>query len=404
MVLRRLGNGEGDKMSLDLKRNVTLVFMLCALIMSSHQYGITASAQEQRIPRSLDNIPRPKELKPGLSQIEYKGFFSKDPGWFSDSRYVAERISNTTTLPSGITGIKNSTSTSPKSYSFTGYFIPDFTGNWEFRLTADDVGLIWIGNDAVINYASKKARPFLEANWPDKITNTNTISLTKNKIYPLRIQYGNSGGPADLELEYKLPGKNSWEDNFTTLLWRSPELTGDCTNFGLSYTLSAELGYDKSIPEVCKKDGTDKYPRSWIRLKPETPSLISTKLTVSGLVLEVSLGENEVSNTFLIAPSIGYSATANLAGKIKGNLATFTIPIAKLKNTSRLDISFVSSNDQGSTTSPKKSLPVAVASKSPTSTKPAPQKTVPAPKTIRCEKGDKSRVFAGTNCPPGWSK
>lgn len=403
-VLRRLGTGRATRMSLNLKRNVISILVLCAVFMSSHLYGITASAQEQRIPRSLDNIPRPKELKPGLSQIEYKGFFSKDPDWFSDSRYVAESIRNSTTLPSGITGIKSSASTSATSYSFTGYFIPDFTGNWEFRLTADDLGLIWIGNDAVINYASQKAKPFLEANWPNKVTNTNSISLTKNKIYPLRIQYGNSGGPLEFELEYKMPGKSSWENNFTTLLWRSPELTGDCTNFGLSYTLSAELGYDNAIPAVCKKDGTDKYLRTWIRVKPEIPSLISTKLTVSGLVLEVSLGEIEVSSTFLIAPSIGYSATSNLAGKIKGSMATFTIPTAKLKNSSRLDISFVSSNNQGSTTSSKKSLPVTVASKNPTTIKPTPKKTVSTPTTTKCVKGDKSRVFAGTSCPPGWSK
>jgi hypothetical protein len=364
-----------------------------------------AADSSPRIPRAIETIPRPSELTLGLSQIQYQGYFSRNARWFSDAQYVATGIRNSNTLPSGITGIKSSTTTSPTSYSFTGYFIPDSTGEWQFQLTADDAALIWLGNDAVINYASRLATPFLEAYWPDKLTNENKISLTKNSIYPLRIQYGNSGGPSDLKLSYKSPGKNKWEENFSTLLWRSPELTGDCTNFGLSYTLSAELGYDKSIPEPCTRDGSDKYVRSWIKLKPEIPSLISTKLSASGLVLEVNLGDIEVSKTYLIAPSIGYLASSNLVGKIRGKVATFVIPISKLNNISKVELNLVSSNSQGITQSQKKSLPIALSSNRPIpSIKPTPKKTVPAPKTVRCDKGDKTRVFAGTTCPPGWSK
>jgi hypothetical protein len=377
------------------------LFVSGALTSSPSQAADTSP----RIPRPLETIPRPSELTLGLSQIQYQGYFSRNPRWFSDSQFVATGIKNSNTLPSGITGIKGSTTTSPTSYSFTGYFIPDSTGEWQFQLTADDAGLVWLGNDAVINYSSKLATPFLEAYWPDRITNINKISMVKNSIYPLRIQYGNSGGPSELKLSYKSPGKDIWEENFSTLLWRSPELTGDCTNFGLSYTLSAELGYDKAIPAACTRDGSDKYVRSWIKLKPEIPSLISTKLSVSGLVLEVNLGDIEVSKTYLIAPGIGYTISSNLTGKINKKIATFLIPIAKLRNTSKIDISFVSTNNQGSTTTARKAIPVVLPKKSPPpAAKPTPKKTAPAPKTIQCEKGDKTRVFAGTTCPPGWSK
>jgi hypothetical protein len=387
------------KLSLNLKKKLISIFTLCVFAAASFPLITPASAQEQRIPRSLENIPRPKELIPGLSQVQYQGFFARDPRWFSDARFVANGVSNTNTSPSGISGLKNSLSSSSTSYSFTGYFIPDSTGEWQFQLTADDAALIWLGNDAVINYMSKLANPLLEAYWPEKTTNSSKVTLVKNSIYPLRIQYGNSGGPSDFKLSYKSPGKNLWEENFNTLLWRSPELTGDCTNFGLSYTLSIELGYDYAIPDVCKKDGTDKFKRSWIKLKPEVPTVISTKLTTSGLVLEVKLGDIEVSKTYLTAPNIGFTASSNLLGKIKGKVATFVIPIAKLENLSKIDVSLVSTNSQGVTSSPKKSLSLPASSN-----KPTPKKTVPAPKSIRCEKGDKTRVFAGTTCPPGWSK
>lgn len=381
--------------------------LTCSLLFSGALAAAPSLAADssQRIPRPIETIPRPSELILGLSQIQYQGFFFGNPRWFSDSQFVATGIRNSNTLPSGITGIKSSTATSPTSYSFTGYFIPDSTGEWQFQLTADDAGLVWLGNDAVVNYSSKLASPFLEAAWPDKITSANKVSLVKNSIYPLRIQYGNSGGPSDLKLRYKSPGKEIWEEDFSTLLWRSPELTGDCTNFGLSYTLSAELGYDKAIPQACARDGSDKFIRSWIKLKPEIPSLISTKLSASGLVLEVNLGDIDVSKTYLIAPSIGYTVSSNLVGKISKKTASYLIPTSKLRNISKIDISFVSSNNQGSTTTTRKSIPVVLPSKSSKpSVKPTPKKTVPAPKTTQCEKGDKTRVFAGNSCPPGWSK
>lgn len=389
------------------KRRIANLLVAVFLLISSIQLSSISVAADstKRVPRSIDEIPRPTELRLGLSQVEYKGYFSRDPRWFSDARFDSFGSRNATTLPSGITGIESPSASTSNSYSFTGYFIPDSTGEWQFQLAADDAGLVWLGNDAVINYASKLANPFLEAYWPDKITTTRTITLIKNTIYPLRIQFGNSGGPSDLKLKFKSPGKNVWEENFTNLLWRSPENTGDCTNFGLSYTLSALLGYDNSIPDVCKKDGTDKYIRTWVKPKPEIPSLVSTKLIASGLVFEVMIGDIEVSKIYLTAPSIGYTNSSNLKGTIKGKIATFVIPTAKLKDMSRVDVNFVSSNDQGTATTTKKAVLVVLPkTSSAPSTKPAPKKTVPAPKTVRCDKGDKTRVFAGTTCPPGWSK
>ena len=394
-----------EKVALELRQRKIIVFTLLLMLGILLSSFPNALGQEQRNIRSLETIPRPKELSLGLSQIEYKGFFSRDSGWFSDSRYVSSVTRNSTTSPSGITGIDSAFANVSTSYSFTGYFISDETGEWQFQLTADDAALVWFGNDAVVNYASRLNSPLLEAYWPEKNTVTGRISLIKNKIYPIRIQYGNSGGPSAFILKFKSPGETLWEDNFSTLLWRSPELVGDCTNFGLSYTLASELGYDSAIPAACKKDGADKYKRSWIKPKPELPSLISTKIIYEGLVLEVSLGDIDVSKSYLIAPGIGYTVSSNLAGKISKKTATFLIPITKLKSISKIDVSFVSSNDQGSTTTAKKAIPVVLASKSSVpSSKPTSKNTVPAPKTIRCEKGDKTRVFAGTICPPGWSK
>jgi len=364
-----------------------------------------AADPTQRIPRSLDAIPRPTELKMGLSQVQYKGYFGRNPGWFSDSQYLASVIANSTTPPSGPAAIDTTSTSSPTSYSWTGYFIADSTGEWQFQLNADDAAFLWIGNDAVINAQSNPNSSFLDAYWPDKTTVSKRISLVKNRIYPMRIQYGNSGGPAKFKLSYQIPGNSNWMSDFTNLLWRSPELVGDCTNFGLSYTLAAELGYDKAFPQACKTDGTDKYRRTWITVKPEIPSLQSAKLTSAGLVIQVSLGAVEVSNVYLLSKAIGYTNTTKLAGKISGDTGTFLIPISKLKNVTKIDVGLVSSNGQGTASATKKTLPVQIPAKPVTSsTEPKPTKKAPIPKTVKCSKGDTSRVFAGTVCPPGWSK
>ena len=389
--------------TLALRVFIAIVFLASSSIQFSNFLDVADAAG--RVKRSVDDIPRPTELRMGLSQIQYKGYFERDSQWFSDARAESSAIQNSTTPSSGPAIIETTSTPTPISYSWTGYFIPDTTGEWYFRITADDAAFLWLGNDAVVNYQSNQSTPLLDASWPNKTTVTKGISLKKNKIYPLRIQYGNSGGPATFKLNYLAPGYPDWLNDFDTLLWRSPELVGDCTNFGLSYTLAAELGYDKSIPRACVTDGADKYNRSWIMVKPEIPTLVSTKITSTEFRIGVSLGEINVSSIYLTAPAIGFTTSSKLSGKISGDLATFTIPISKLKSLSKIDLSFYSTNKQGTTVSSKKSVPVLLPKQSPaTNAKPEPTKTKVAPKSIRCSKGDKFRTFEGTACPPGWSK
>lgn len=387
--------------SLALRVFITIAFLLSSTIPFSNFLDEADAAG--RAKRSADDIPRPTDFRMGLSQIQYKGYFDRDSRWFSNERYESSRLQNSTTPASGPAIIDTTTTPTLTSYSWTGYFIPDTTGEWYFRITADDAAFVWLGNDAVLDYQSNQAIPLLDASWPNKTTVTKGISLVKNKIYPFRIQYGNSGGPAMFKLNFLAPGYPMWLSDFETLLWRSPELVGDCTNFGLSYTLAVELGYLKTLPEVCVTSGTDKYSRSWIMVKPEIPTLISTKITSTEFKIDVSLGEVRVSSIYLTSPSIGITASSKILGKISGNMATFIIPLSKLKSVSKLDLSFYSTNKQGTTAATKKSVPVIIPKQSPTtSSKPTTVKVIP--NSILCTKGDKSRRFEGTTCPPGWSR
>ena len=607
----------------------SLIAFAVILSFSSPQLNSFAAEMEIRTPRSIDVIPRPTDLRQGLAQIQYKGYFSDDTNWFTDARFNSSVIGNTTTSAYGLPVFDGSSDLGGKtSFSWTGYFIPDFTGEWQFQISSDDASYMWLGNDAVTNYqvSPGSALIVLGGIHAEKAVSAK-INLIKNKIYPLRIQYGNDTSAAVFKFRYMPPGFTTWQSDFSTLLWRSSggSNSNNFTNFGLSYTLSYELGYgDSSLAEICKKNGADpNFKNTWVTTKPEvrtprdlseiprpegslvglhearfsgyfadkpellkgksaaqvavkstlpsftdesyeslgqntymwsgylvpdvtgdwtfkiksddgaymwlgneaiqnwmdnlsgaeisnggthvatiktrtislkkdfvypfrilygnwassgtfnfeiqppgigsyqtnttglffhspisfctnwgisylvvpkygydqvvpnsnckeyksqsdtsapkpkTPTITSVKMTAAGLSIQASIGDVAVTNIYLISPSLGYSTSSKLAGKISGDAATFLIPISKLKNLSKIDFNVISSNDQGTSTTTKKAVPVVAPSKVPVATpKPTPKATVKAPtsNSLRCSKGDKSRTFAGNECPPGWSK
>lgn len=611
------------------KTRALRVLIVAALLLPTNMHfsGVTNAADAtKRIPRSLDVIPRPTDLRMGLAQIQYKGYFADDTSWFTDARAVSQTMSNTTTQPSGLPIFDGSTDLGGRtSFSWTGYFIPDITGSWEFQIASDDASYLWIGNDAIVNYQNGPSTALISnGGIHAELAKKAQVNLIKDKIYPLRIQYGNDTNAAVFKFQYRAPGFSDFQSDFTTLLWRSSggAYANNCTNFGLSYTLVAELGYDRvGLAQVCKNNGDDpNFKNTWVTTKPENrsprelidiprpegslsglheavfsgywaespemlinkaatrvstktrmpsyssenfgivetymwsgyfvpdisgewflkitsddasrmwvgndaiqnwmfdkssaqlavppgsptekiasivlkkdfvypfrilygnsggpgtfkfevfppgigsyqtdtsglffhtpisyctnwgisyllmpkygydqvvpnsnckeykqqsvvikskpkaPSITSLKMIASGLIIEAALGDIEVKNIELLSPSIGYTNASKLSGKISGKIATFMIPISKLKKVSKIDINLISSNDEGSSTSSRKAVPVVVPSKSPTpiaKPTPAATKKAPAQKSIKCSKGDKSRTFVGTTCPPGWSK
>jgi hypothetical protein len=586
-----------------------------------------AADPAQRVPRSVDVIPRPTDLSMGLAQVQYKGYFADNTNWFTNERYSSSVMGNTTTSASGLPVFDGSSDLGGQtSFSWTGYFIPDISGEWEFLLESDDASYLWIGNDAIVNYQNRPDTALISnGGIYAALIKSGKINLIKDKIYPLRIQYGNDTNAAVFKFRYKAPGFTVYQGDFLTLLWKSSGggYANNCTNFGLSYTLVAELGYDNiGIPTVCKNNGNDpNYKNTWVVIKPEnrtprnlsdiprpdgsltglheakfpgyladnpellkgkaasqvavrttlpffrdqsfstlgqntymwsgylvpdatgewtfkinsddaaymwlgneaiqnwmdnlssaqisiggiheprfttktitlkkddvypirvlygnwaslgtfnfeflppgfstyqtnstglffhsaisyctnwgisyilmpkygydqvvpnsnckdnkpqsvavkskpqTPTITSLKMTSAGLTIEASIGSVEVSNIYLLSPSIGYSSASKLAGKISGDLGTFLIPISRLKNVTKIDINLFSSNDQGLASTTRKAVPVVISSKSPTpSAKPTTTKKSPTPKSVTCSKGDKSRNFLGNVCPPGWSK
>ena len=377
-----------------------------------------AADTKTRTPRSLSEIPRPSELALGLAQIQYKGYFADDPNWFSDERYNTSLIKNSTTEASGIPDFDwysnpaDWNKVEKSSWSWTGHFIPDVTGEWLFEITSDDASYLWLGDDAVLNYQSSPGTALINVGGVHTAkTVSQKITLVKDQIYPLRIQYGNNGQAAVFKFRFMPPGITQWQSDFSTLLWRASygSSSKSCTNFGLSYSLALELGYgDKGLAEFCRSTGSGSdFKHTWInqavKAKPQAPAIKNLRMITSGLVIEVALGSVPVSSVYLLSPVLGFSNTAKLIGKISNNTATFLVPTAKLKKLTEVDFNIFSSNSNGTTSTDQKAVPVPVKPSMATA-KPSKKPTPPRSPLLVCSKGDTTRSFEGKICPPGWSK
>ena len=350
---------------------------------------------EFRVPRDLNEIPRPQGALTGLHQGRFLGYFAETPEVFKDKAATSVAVRNI--LPS----FNNENFGVVDTYMWSGYFVPDVTGDWQFRITSDDASYMWFGNDAIQNWMDDKSSARLAVPAGAPTQRSVSIKVKKDDVYPIRILYGNSGGPGTFNFEVLPPGIGKFQTNTTGLFFHTS--ISYCTNWGISYLLMPKYGYDQVVPNSnCKEY---KPQVVIVKSKPEAPKINILKMTSAGLTIEASIGDVDISNIYLLSPAIGYSNATKLVGKVSGNIASFLIPISKLQNIKSIDLNIISSNDQGTASTTKKAVPVVLPkTSSAPSAKPAPKKTVPAPKTVRCFKGDKARVFAGTTCPPGWSK
>jgi hypothetical protein len=75
-----------------------------------------------------------------------------------------------------------------------GYFQAPHTATYTFFLASDDASKLWIGENAITGYTNLNA-------------SEGTIALTEGQLVPIRLQYGNAGGPKSLTF--------SWSDDYT---------------------------------------------------------------------------------------------------------------------------------------------------------------------------------------------
>lgn len=146
----------------------------------------------------------------GLWRTTYDGYFN-DGGSQGDRSETAVAWFDTTNV-----GIIESIEVTDFSlfdgniYStqWLGFFRAPHTANYTFYSESDDETYFWIGNKAVTGYTAANADLYSWAGGPEQTTDP--IELTEGQYYPIRLQYGNAGGPAFLNF--------SWSSDFVPQL------------------------------------------------------------------------------------------------------------------------------------------------------------------------------------------
>jgi len=92
------------------------------------------------------------------------------------------------------------------SYLFTGYFVPSSSGVWTFNLYSDDDTYIWLGDYAISGYTIGNYLLYGTG------IISNTITLTKGVMYPIRILFGESGVGASIGFTFSGPDTPTTND------------------------------------------------------------------------------------------------------------------------------------------------------------------------------------------------
>jgi len=297
---------------------------------------LNSSTSPKRIPRSTSAVPHPSEISPGLIQNRYSSYFEDSVKTFDEVPASSSTVLN---LPE----YKSIDGSLPAfSNNWTGYFIPDYTGTWTFRMTADDAAYLYIGNNAVLEYSRNiKSATIDLGSTHVALSKTATVELVKDKIYPFRIMYGNWIDVSVFKVEFLPPGFSTFESDFTSLLWHSTP--GSCSNWGMDYVFVGDLGFEKAqirtgnslpnctknyasgtstaAPEVSKKQVVNKPTFSLI-------NVVGNKLNV-----DVNLGSassTRPDSVYLVAPKLGILDSNKLFGKVSGSKASWSIDFDKL--------------------------------------------------------------------------
>ena len=299
---------------------------------------LNSSTLPIRVPRAISAVPRPAEISAGLIQNRYPTYFDDDLALFTASPSSSIVVQN---LPE----YKVSDGSVPEfSNTWTGYFIPDYTGTWTFRMTSDDAGYLYVGNNAVLSYARDIKDATIDLGGKHvALTKTATVNLVKDKIYPFRMIYGNWIDVSALKLEFQAPGFSTFQSDFTSLIWHSKP--GNCTNFGIDYVFVGDLGFEKaqlrtgkSLPDCTKNYATQGSNNSTSGSNAKNPTIRKPQFSLINVVgnklnIDVNIGSagsSRPDTVYLVAPKLGVLDSNRLFGKVSGSKASWSIDFDKL--------------------------------------------------------------------------
>ena len=215
----------------------------------------------------------------------------------------------------------------------SGYFIPDYSGLWRFKIESDDAAFMWLGTDAFINYLNNNQGAVIRLGGVHAAASSEyDVVLEKDKIYPIRIHYGNEVDVPIFKFDTMAPGFNVWQSDVTGLIWHTQP--SNCSNWGIDFTTLVKAGYNVSKPrnecDAPTSTTTSVVSKKTTVTKPSFSliNIVGNKLNVS--VNLGSAGTSKPDSVYLVAPKLGVLDSNKLFGKVSGSKASWSIDFDKL--------------------------------------------------------------------------
>ena len=143
----------------------------------------------------------------GLFKTTYAGYFNDVVSFFATATPTTYGTNPATSVQT--TAITEAASGDGSNFScqWLGYFLPSTTETYTFFTSSDDASYVWVGSNALTGFTTANAI-VKNGGTHGNQERSGTISLTSGVYYPIRIQFGESGGGDIMTFYYSTPTIN----------------------------------------------------------------------------------------------------------------------------------------------------------------------------------------------------
>jgi len=138
----------------------------------------------------------------GLYKTTYSGYFNDVPSFFATATPTTFGTNPATSVQTTAISEASSDDGSNFSCQWLGYFKPTTTETYTFYTNSDDASYVWVGSNAQTGFTTANATVNNGgAHGPTE--RSGSIALTAGVYYPIRIQFGESGGGDVMTFNYE---------------------------------------------------------------------------------------------------------------------------------------------------------------------------------------------------------
>ena len=160
----------------------------------------------------------------GLFKTTYSGYFADNVSFFATATPTTYGTNPATSVQT--TAISEAASEDGTNFSvqWLGYFKPTTTQTYTFFTNSDDASYMWIGANALSGFTTANATVNNGGTHANQ-ERSGTAALTAGIYYPVRMQFGESGGGDVFGFNYSTPTITK-TTNVTGLVFYNPSTNG----------------------------------------------------------------------------------------------------------------------------------------------------------------------------------